>query len=224
MLNIVQIKDRLLLRDNADTESVGKFIAYLNDELTKPKSAVHRNTDANLINLYVKYYNAGLTIDGRNVVVTGQNMALIQYFGYINKVKQVHPDVFFDVQIVREGEEFDFSKKNGKVEYTHKFGNPFSTLKDKPIIGAYCVVRLSDGKESIEFLTPDQYNDMKKGSKSSYTWDAWPTEFWRKSVIKRACKLYFNEEVEKLEEIDNADYGLAEETLEDIADNVTIVE
>ena len=63
---------------------------------------------------------------------------------------------------------------------------------------------------------------MKSSSRNSSTWNKWESEFWRKSVIKRACKVYFSEEVESLERINNEDYGLEEEepTPEDVKSKI----
>jgi len=212
-VNLQALKDKLI-ESNQDANKVGKSIAYLSD--SKVNETVQKHTNQEMYSLIVKYLNVGTNLDGVNVILAGKNMGLVTYQGYMNKVKQLHPDVFFDVQLVREGDEFEVGKRSGLVEYTHKIANPFASYDDKKINGAYCVVKF-DNNESIELLNERDYNEMQGASKSSYTWKKWPSEFWRKSVIKRACKVYFSEEVALLEKVDNEDHGLAED--DDTSDN-----
>lgn len=196
---------KLLLDSGKPKVKVEKAIAYLSS--CEP---ANKHTDRELYSLVVRYLNAGTNLDGTNVVLTGKNMGLITFHGYMNKIKALHPNVFFDIQLVREKDEFNFEKNSGKVEYSHKIGDPFN---DKPIVGAYCVVRLNNeaGNESLELLNKEDFLKMKDSSRNSSTWNKWESEFWRKSVIKRACKVYFAEEVAELEAIDNEDYGLENE-------------
>lgn len=199
-----------LISNGYDEKKVNKSIAYLSDELGKVNNQVSKHSVAELYNLVVKYLNAGTNLDGINVVLVGKNMGLIQYFGYMNKIKQNHPDVFFDVQLVRGDDEFKVGKESGSVVYSHTIKDPFASYEDQPIKGAYCVIKFGSGNESIELLNERDYNEMKSKSRNTKTWNDWPSEFWRKSVVKRACKMYFAEEVEELEKIDNNDYGLDE--------------
>ena len=204
MADLSKVK-QLLLDKKKNTVKVEKAIAYLSGtDLTQ------RHSDMELYSLITKYINAGTNLDGTNVILTGKNMGMITYHGYMNKVKQLHPDVFFDVQIVRKGDEFKFAKESGSIVYSHSFGSPF---EDNEIIGAYAVVKLNNEEhdESLELLNSRDYNEMKSNSRNKAVWDKWPSEFWRKSVIKRACKVYFAEEVAELEKIDNEDYGLSDE-------------
>ncbi len=207
-IDLTVLKNQLI-KNNYSSEKVSKAIAYLatNDNANK-------HTQSELYSLVVKYLNAGTNLDGINVVLTGKNMGLITFHGYLNKVKQLHPNVFFDVQLVREGDEFKFAKESGSVVYSHSIANPF---EDKKIVGAYAVVRLNNesNDESLELLNKEDFEKMRSSSRNSQTWNKWESEFWRKSVIKRACKIYFAEEIAQLEAIDNEDYGLQDEKATD---------
>lgn len=203
MADLANVK-KLLLAKGKNQAKVEKAITYLS---TADQTSKH--TDTELYTLISKYLNAGTNLDGVNVILSGKNMGLITFHGYMNKVKQLHKDVFFDVQLVREGDTFSFKKVSGKVEYSHEFGDPFN---DKPIKGAYAVVKLNNESDdqSLELLNIEDFNKMKSSSRNTSTWNKWESEFWRKSVIKRACKVYFAEEVAELEKIDNDDYGLTD--------------
>lgn len=211
MANLGTVK-KLLLDKGKNTQKVEKSIAYLSST-----DQTDKHTDMELYSLITKYINAGVNLDGTNVVLTGKNMGLITFHGYMNKVKQLHPNVFFDVQLVKDGDAFEFKKVDGRVKYTHEFKDPFGANK---IVGAYCVVKLNNESddESLELLTSEDFQKMKSSSRNSSTWNKWESEFWRKSVIKRACKVYFAEEIRELENIDNEDYGLNDEEL--VSDDV----
>ena len=159
--------------------------------------------------MFIKWWKLGMVIDGVNVVITGRAMSIVTFHGYKNKVKQNYPSATFDVQLVREGDEFKVSKRSGQIEYTHEITSPF---EDKPIVGAYCLIDI-DGKQYFESLNMSDYQKMKQNSKNKSTWDTWESEFVLKSVIKRACKRHFYDIVADIDQQDNQDYGL--ETLDE---------
>lgn len=204
-----------LIENGKNKEKVNKAIAYLSTA-----DATSKHSQQELYGLIVKYLNAGTNLDGTNVVLTGKNMGLITFHGYMNKIKNNHKNVFFDVQLVRHGDDFKAAKESGSVVYSHSIADPFAA-KPNEIIGAYCVVKLNNGSgdESLELLNKEDFQKMKDSSRNQSTWNKWESEFWRKSVIKRACKVYFAEEVEQLESIDNEDYGLQDEKATDDTKN-----
>lgn len=211
----ITLKDKLK-KMRMPVGDINKFLAYVQGEKTReaagkakdPKAyaPVTSNTDDMLYTMAFKWYGQGLVIDGVNVVVTGRGMAMVTYHGYKNKVKQVYPDATFDVQLVREGDTFSVSKESGAVVYQHNFGDPFT---DKPIQGAYCVIKFG-GNDYFEALNKKDFEEMKNSSKNPSTWTKWPSEFWLKSVIKRACKRHFNDVTIEIDKMDNEEYGLAE--------------
>lgn len=207
------LKNKLTAK-NVPEADIDRFLSYVNsarrDEEGKEerKRPVSRNDADNLYSLFVKFRNLGLIIDGTNVVITGRNMAMVTYHGYKNKVKQTYPDATFDVQLVRGEDTFKVSKRDGRVSYEHDIANPFG---DDEIRGAYCVITIGD-KDYFEALNPSDFAKMKESSKQKYLWGEWASEFWLKSVIKRACKRHFYDVpgMAEIDKVDNDDYGLAE--------------
>lgn len=197
-------------------DKINQFLAYIQGERTKeanskrkdPKAStpVTNNTDDQLYTMAFKFWGQGLLIDGVNAVITGRGMALVTFHGFKNKVKQVHPSATFDIQLVRETDEFKVAKESGAVIYSHDIHDPFD---NKPIVGAYCVIKIKD-QEYLELLNKRDYEEMKNSSKTRGTWDKWPSEFWLKSVIKRACKRHFNDITVELDRLDNEYTGLAD--------------
>lgn len=212
-----KLKEKLIDKKIPDNE-IEQYMLYLvnaqrEEEQRQKKDpkkglgAVRSNSIDTLYSLFTKYRKMGLPIDGTNVVITGKNMAMVTYNGYKNKVKQSYPSATFDVQLVREGDEFKFSKKDGRMTYTHDFGNPF---QDNPIIGAYCIIEIGE-KQYFESLNTADFGKMKDTSRQKYLWGQWASEFWLKSVLKRACKRHFYDEVKEIDKNDNDDYGVDEE-------------
>lgn len=205
----VTLKDKLK-KMRMPVDDINKFLAYISGERAKEKGKesnkqpVTNNTDDMLYTLAFKFYGLGLIIDGINVVITGRAMAMVTYNGYKNKVKQSYPSATFDIQLVREGDTFSVAKESGEVIYSHQFGSPFENNK---INGAYVVIKI-DGTDYFEALNRRDYEEMQKSSKQSFLWDKWESEFWLKSVMKRACKRHFFDIVAEIDKTDNEQYGV----------------
>ena len=207
-----------LKKKRVPVADIGKFLAYERQARqaeqaavasaqrqgkNKPSTPVTDNDDDTIYTLFVKYYDMGVLIDGVNCVITGRAMAMVTFHGYKNKVRKTYPSAKFDVQLMREGDTFSVAKKSGRVEYDHAIADAFS---EKPIIGAYCVITIDDN-QYFEALNKKDFDNMAAGSKMSYLWAKWDSEFWLKSVIKRACKRHFYDIVEEIDKNDNEVYG-----------------
>lgn len=162
----------------------------------------------------------GFALDGVNYVISGNRMYMPTYKAFKNKIYMVYPESVIDIQIVREGDDFSVNKDSGAVNYEHKINNPFD---NKAVIGAYCVIKNKRG-EFLELLNKHDYEEMKNGSKNPALWVKWDSEFWRKSVIKRACKTHFNDITSAIEEKDNQVIGLADVVKADDSKKASIIE
>lgn len=213
--DLAAVRDRLVEK-NVPTDVINRSLSYidnaLRDEAKKaPDKAkpVTANNEDQFYSLIYKWFNMGLALDGTNVVITGNNMAMVTFNGYKNKVLATYPETQFDIQLVRENDTFSFSKNSGKVSYSHELSDPFNQNSSK-IVGAYCVIKNNRG-EYLETLGSEDFTKMKNASKQKYLWGEWESEFWLKSVIKRACKRHFFDVVEEIDKNDNEDYGIGEE-------------
>jgi len=208
MIELNNLREGVLAHQGEETPEIKKFIAYIdsiNRVDNKGKDLTFGLKSADILKLYIKYSNVGITIDGVNAVITGFNKVFITWVGYKNKVLSVYPESEFDTQLVKEHDEISFAKESGSVVYTHTLANPFSS--NKGIVGAYCVIKNKRG-EFLETLGIDDYEKMKASSLMKDTWNKWESEFWLKSVIKRACKRHFNDVVAEIDTLDNEDYSL----------------
>lgn len=212
-IDIKSLGEKLLAKDYPEKD-VKRFLAYVDNAIREErnkdndkKSVTKNNTDA-LYSLAVKFFNMGVTIDGVNAVVSGSNMVMVTYHGYKNAVLRAYPEAEIDIQLVRDGDQFSFAKESGSVVYSHTIADPFQE-KEAEIIGAYVVFKTKRG-EFLETLNRTDFNKMKDASKMKYLWTSWASEFWLKSVIKRACKRHFYDVVAEIDKQDNEDFGIEE--------------
>jgi hypothetical protein len=210
----MEYKELTLLLKDYDQEKVNVYLGYLRQlETDKDRNKQLKNKwfgffkASQAAALYKKVAIDNIYIDGDTVTLAnkGKVMANYNYQAYKNKLLNVYPESKFDLQIVREGDTFEFKKESGKVIYTHVFGSPFK-LKDKTI-GTYCIIKNNRG-EFIEFLNMDEVAKMKNVAMTKNIWNTWEDEMILKSVIKRACKRHFKDVVTNMESIDNENYDL----------------
>lgn len=145
-------------------------------------------------------------LDGVNYVISGNRMIMPTYKAFKNKIYMVYPESVIDLQLIREGDTYHFAKESGSVIYSHDIADPFADT-EPTIKGAYCIIKNSRG-EFLETLNKNDYEAMRNSSKSPKLWDTWESEFWLKSVIKRACKRHFNDITRSIEEKDNEVIGI----------------
>jgi hypothetical protein len=219
MVDIKVLKQSLVEYTGGETLETKRFISYVDTINKKDKKGTDLSfgmSIQDMIKIYAKCATTGITLDGINGVFTGYNRVFITWVGYKNKVLSVYPESEFDTQLVRESDITSFAKESGSVVYSHTISNPFDS--NKGIIGAYCVIKNKRG-EFLETLGKDDFEKMKAASLVSSTWDKWESEFWLKSVIKRACKRHFNDIVSDIEIVDNQDYD-TNHVSQDIKDEI----
>jgi hypothetical protein len=66
------------------------------------------------------------------------------------------------LQLVFEGDDFAFAKKDGKIFYSHKLNNPFS---NKPVMGGYCIIKNKLG-DFIEAMSIQELEQIRKKAKT----------------------------------------------------------
>lgn len=198
--------EEAMLENGIPANIVKKILAYWDSDKNN-KAVWQLNDGAARVKLATKFWNLGIPLDGLNAAITGKNKVFITWVGYKNKVLSLYPEAQFDVQLIRDGDKYEFSKDSGKVIYTHQLADPFAENASPAIKGAYAVLKYSRG-EVLETLDVKTYNQMKSSSMLKSSWEAWESEFWLKSVIKRVCKRAFHDEFEEIEKVDNEDYDM----------------
>jgi len=167
----------------------------------------HFFTAEQAIDLYKKVALDNLYIDGDTITLNNKGKVIVDYNyqAYKNKMYNIYPETKFDLQLVHQGDKFEFKKDSGRVTYTHKLVDPFSD--QKTIMGTYCIIKNNRG-EFIEILNRTEIEKMKNVAKTKNIWETWYGEMVLKSVIKRACKRHFKDKFANIEALDNENYDL----------------
>lgn len=210
-MNYPEIKNKLtiLLYNSVKIDVFTSYLKFLETE--KDKDGVLKNKwfsylkEEVAINLFEKVAKDGVFIDGETITLSfrGKIIVSYNYQAYKNMVLNVYPETKFDIQLVYEGDDFEFKKVDGRVLYSHDLANPFKRKEtNKVLIGAYCVIKNSRG-EFLETIDLDDINKMKASAKTKTIWDAWFSQMVMKSIIKRACKIHFKDIITNADALDN---------------------
>lgn len=203
----IELVDTSILYLQKKIAEKAKVERFENGKKVEKWEAKYRFDAGWLLQSIAECIDTGFALDGVNYVITGNKMYMPTYKAFKNKLYMVYPDTVIDLQLIREGDTYNFAKESGSVLYTHDLADPFGATEGK-ILGAYCVIKNSRG-EFLETLNSTDYKKMRDASKTPTTWDKWQSEFYLKSVIKRACKRHFNDITKQIEERDNEAVGLA---------------
>lgn len=207
-----KVRERLLEKYThpAQIELVAVSILYMQKKIGEKKDGrpVYNFGMDFVLQSIAECIDNGFALDGVNYTITGNRMYMPTYKAFKNKLYMVYPETVIDLQLIRQGDTYHFAKESGSIVYTHELSDPFEE-KPSMIIGAYCIIKNSRG-EFLETLNQTDYDKMRDGSKQPKLWDKWESEFFLKSVIKRACKRHFNDVTSALEEKDNEVVGLAD--------------
>lgn len=198
----------LALLPDAKKEDAEKFAAYIVRLSQDPKNPwMKTKTPESMAGLFRRVAAEGLVFDGVHITLQQTGISY-DYVAYKNKMLLAYPESTIDLQLVYEGDKYDFKKVDGKVVYFHNISDPFSSDRsDTKIIGGYCVIKNKRG----EFLTTLNKDEIKKHrsiAKTDYIWKAWFAEMCLKTVIKKGCKLHFGDIFQEIEEMDNDNYDL----------------
>jgi phage RecT family recombinase len=112
----------------------------------------------------------------------------ISYIGLVRLAIETGAIVWVQADIVKEKDEFIF-RGLGEMPL-HKM-NPFGDRGE--IVGVYCVARLPTGETLSTIMSKSECEYIReKSSQSSKSgpWATFPEEMYRKTVIKRASKLW----------------------------------
>lgn len=112
------------------------------------------------------------------------------YKGEIKLTKKYSTNPIKDIYAknVKEGDFFEEVIENGRQSVNFR-PVPFS---DKPIIGTFAVVLFKDGSMMYDTMTVAEMENTKKNfskAQNSKAWKETPGEMYKKTVLRRLCKL-----------------------------------
>lgn len=121
----------------------------------------------------------------------GQNLSMQRsYFGTQKVVKSLTNVDDIWATIIYEGDEFEIEIEGGReriVKHTTSFLN-----RDNDIIGAYCIIKKSDGEEVLTVMTRKEIEASWSQSKNKSVQNKFPQEMAKRTVINRAAKAFIN--------------------------------
>ena len=121
----------------------------------------------------------------------GQNLSMQRsYFGTQKVVKSLTNVDDIWATIIYEGDEFEIEIEGGReriAKHTTSFLN-----RDNEIIGAYCIIKKSDGEEVLTVMTRKEIEASWSQSKNKSVQNKFPQEMAKRTVINRAAKAFIN--------------------------------
>lgn len=207
-MNYNSIKDNL----HGPEEDAVQFIAYVTrlanekNHRNQPKNPWMQHRSLGYITLaYNQVVATGLVFDGKNITLISTGISY-NYQAYKNKMLLAYPETILDIDLVYKNDTFTFDKNSGKVAYTHNIADPFSR-NDDDILGGYCVIKNKRG-EFLTTLTRDEINKHRAVAKTDKIWAQWFVEMAKKTLIKKASRLHFDDVYDKINSLDNENIDL----------------
>tara|TARA_R110000772_G_scaffold67579_2_gene150046 strand:+ start:14950 stop:15783 length:834 start_codon:yes stop_codon:yes gene_type:complete len=191
--------------------NVDAFIAYCKrSEMEKGGSKnphFSKLSADKLAEMFKRVDKEGLVLDGKHVTIQSTGITY-DYIAYKNKMLVAYPETIMDVALVYKDDDFSFSKHNNKVTYKHNILSPFEQ-KDSDIIGAYCVIKNKRG-EFLTTLSKEDLEKHRKVAKTDFIWRAWLKEMYLKTIVRKGCKIHYDDIFESMNDLDNEHFDLVE--------------
>ena len=159
-----------------------------------------------------------LPIDRRGLVYiyNNKNQAemTISYKGYIHRINELYNNPDLKVDLVFEGDTFEYWSESGDDFYKLKPGPNRITRDPLKVIWAFAYYRYSVAGRlcsKLELIDKPELDKIRSKAKSGNVWGEWTNEMYKKSVVRRACKLPFisaDNDDGVLDLIDNQDYDM----------------
>lgn len=121
----------------------------------------------------------------------GQNLSMQRsYFGTQKVIKSLTNVEDIWATVIYEGDEFEIEIEGGReriAKHTTSFLN-----RDNDIIGAYCIIKKTDGEEVLTVMTRKEIEASWSQSKNKSVQNKFPQEMAKRTVINRAAKAFIN--------------------------------
>ena len=205
----------------SNLQEVENYARWVNQLVKNPKTWWAKWYDTEVwVAYFKKVANEWMFIDHKHITIQSTWISY-DYVAYFNKMLLVYPETKMDTQIVYKWDDFNFTKKDWVVTYTHEFKNPFNKKEDD-IIGWYCIIK-NRKWEFITLMNREEFDKHRKVARTDYIWQWWYAEMSMKTLVKKAVKVHFNDIYSSIEEEDNKqnDLGkIAKEWMNELVDNI----
>lgn len=112
------------------------------------------------------------------------------YFGTQKVVKSLSNVEDIWANVIYQDDVFNYAIVEGRerlVSHETSFEN-----RDKPIVGAYCIIKTSDQGEVLTVMTKKEIDTAWSVSKNKSVQNKYPQEMSKRTVINRAAKAFIN--------------------------------
>ena len=204
---------------------VGRLKTYiLNDEGVKDFQKVPHYicecSIGSIMRVFFECLQVHLPIDRRGLVYVYNNKNVaemkISYKGYIHRINELYNNPDLKVDLVFEGDTFEYWSESGDDFYKYHPGPNRTTRDPLKVVWAYAYYRYSVGGRlcsKLELIDKAELELIRSKSKmkTGGVWGEWTNEMYKKSVVRRACKLPFisaDNDDGMLDLIDNESYDM----------------
>lgn len=173
------------------------FVAVVRRALVKTPS-LYDCTTASILQACLSCAMDGLMPDGKDAAITPfkktatyvpmyQGMLKVAYKVTDPSGHLVYQDI--EVDVVYEGEEDNFEYRRGDGGFIH-FSPPLDRDISKPIAGAYCIIRTTNGGVYRTVMGQKELRKVRAVSKAQNGPNAeWPGEMAKKAPLRRCLKI-----------------------------------
>lgn len=200
------------------------------------KGVLETCSQASIANALMDMVTMGLSMQKKQcypIAYGGKLSCQVSYHGH-KAMAHRYGAISIDSEVIYEGDTFEYRIVNGR-KVLEKHTQSFQNINLDKIIGAYCVVKLSDGSIYMEVMNINQFKTAwKKGygyKENAGTHKEFTDMMAKKTVTSRACKQIVQQygdvfavaSCERADELENV-YTVKEDVDYEIAQNANSVE
>lgn len=124
-------------------------------------------------------------------VLYGQSLTLQRsYFGTQKVVKDLSEVEDIWATVIYEGDEFELEIVDGREKIKHHKTSFLN--RDNAIIGAYCIIKKTNGELVLTVMTKKEIDKSWSKAKTKNVQNDFPQEMAKRTVINRAAKAFIN--------------------------------
>lgn len=197
------------------TEKVGRRVAVMEQEgLALPKNYNYQNalksaffeldkvrgiencTQASIANSLLNMITQGLSPAKTQCyfIAYGKELQMQRsYFGTVAALKRLEDIDKISAEVIHEGDVFEIGS-NAEMETIVKEFEPKFENQDKPLIGAFAMIKKTDGTISFTIMTKKEIDQSWRQSrnKTNMVQQNFGQEMAKRTVLNRAAKMFIN--------------------------------
>ncbi len=207
--------NQLIKMQKGITEAVGKRIKVLEDEgLALPEQysaknalssafftlqkvyGIEKATQESIANALLDMVTQGLSPAKTQCyfIVYGNELQMQRsYFGTVAALKRLTNVSKVKAEVIHEGDVFEIGSNEDMEMIVTKFEPKFENM-NKPIIGAFAMIKLEDGSINYTVMTKEEIDKswQQSRSKNNKVQQNFGQEMAKRTVLNRAAKMFIN--------------------------------